>query len=56
MNNANPALMSSQPGHSLEEFFKKYAKWINRVDNQTHMEFIEVGLNGTKKKTGIKTN
>lgn len=44
MAGANPAFMARQLGHSLAEFFKTYAKWINRVDNQFQMDLIEKGM------------
>lgn len=44
MNGANPAFMASQLGHSVEEFFKTYAKWINSNQNQVQVELIERAL------------
>jgi len=48
MNNANPGFMASQLGHSLEEFFKTYAKWINRMNNSQQLDFIEKGIQGNE--------
>lgn len=44
MQGVNPAFMAGQLGHSVEEFFKTYAKWINTNQNQVQMELIERGL------------
>jgi integrase len=41
MNGVNPAFMAGQLGHSLEEFFKTYAKWINSQQNETQISLIE---------------
>lgn len=48
MNNANPAFMANQLGHSLEEFFKTYAVWINRVDTDTQIGFIDNAIANDK--------
>jgi len=48
MNNANPNFMASYLGHSLEEFFKTYAKWINRMNNSQQLDFIEKGIQGNE--------
>lgn len=47
MAGANPAFMANQLGHSVEEFFKTYAKWINRINNQFQMGLIEAGIQNT---------
>lgn len=44
MHGVNPAFMAAQLGHSLEEFFKTYAKWINANQNQVQMGLIEAAL------------
>lgn len=44
MQGVNPAFMAGQLGHSVEEFFKTYAKWINTNQNQVQIELIERGL------------
>lgn len=41
---ANPAFLASQLGHSLEEFFKTYAKWIGQQDASKQMLIIEEGI------------
>lgn len=41
MNGVNPAFMAGQLGHSVEEFFKTYAKWINTNQNQVQIDLIE---------------
>jgi integrase len=45
MNGVNPAFMAAQLGHSIEEFFKTYAKWINNQQNEIQMELIERAIN-----------
>jgi integrase len=44
MNGVNPAFMAEQLGHSLQEFFKTYAKWINNNQNQVQIKLIELAL------------
>lgn len=44
MNGVNPAFMAEQLGHSLQEFFKTYAKWINTNQNQTQIKLIEKAI------------
>lgn len=44
MNGVNPAFMAEQLGHSLEEFFKTYAKWINNNQNQVQLALIEKAI------------
>ncbi len=44
MNGVNPAFMADQLGHSVEEFFKTYAKWINSNQNQVQIDLIEKAL------------
>lgn len=53
MSGANPAFMARQLGHSLEEFFKTYAKWIDRVDNTFQMRLIEAGIGQNVAKSGL---
>lgn len=53
---ANPAFMARQLGHSLEEFFKTYAKWIDRTSNQFQMDVIETGISKSVAKVGQKYN
>ncbi|OGT87744.1 MAG: hypothetical protein A2286_06205 [Gammaproteobacteria bacterium RIFOXYA12_FULL_61_12] len=43
----NPAFMANQLGHSLEEFFKTYAKWIGRSEIALQMELMEKGISGS---------
>lgn len=45
MNGVNPAFMAEQLGHSLQEFFKTYAKWINSNHNQAQTQLIETAIN-----------
>lgn len=44
MNGVNPAFMAGQLGHSVEEFFKTYAKWINTNQNQLQIDLIEAAI------------
>lgn len=50
MAGANPGFMASQLGHTIEEFFKTYAKWINNMDNRRQIGIIEdsIGKSGAK--------
>jgi integrase len=41
MNGVNPAFMAEQLGHSIQEFFKTYAKWINSSQNRVQLSLIE---------------
>lgn len=52
MNDANAAFMARQLGHSLEEFFKTYATWIDRAGADRQVEFIEQGIKELKGKRG----
>ena len=49
MNGANPAFMAKQLGHSIEEFFKTYATWIDRMSGDTQMDLIESGITNESK-------
>lgn len=40
-NGLNPAYLAGQMGHSLEEFFKTYAKWIAGAHNALQIELME---------------
>lgn len=44
MSEVNPAFMAEQLGHSVEEFFKTYAKWINKNHNKAQMDRIEKAI------------
>ncbi len=50
MNGVNPAFMAEQLGHSLQEFFKTYAKWIHGNQNQVQINLIENAINSPKQK------
>lgn len=41
MSGVNPAFMAGQLGHSVEEFFKTYAKWINASQDRVQLEILE---------------
>lgn len=44
MASANPAFMARQLGHSIEEFFRTYATWIDRTSADLQMRLIEDSL------------
>jgi integrase len=44
MNGVNPAFMAGQLGHSVEEFFKTYAKWINSEQNESQLRLLESAI------------
>lgn len=44
MAGANPAFMARQLGHSLEMFFKVYAKWIDGKNDDREMAKIEAAI------------
>ena len=46
--------MANQLGHSLEEFFKTYAKWINRLNNDIQLAFIEQAIDKQENEVGKK--
>jgi integrase len=48
MNGVNPAFMASQLGHSIEEFFKTYAKWVNGQQDDLQIGLIERAINYQK--------
>lgn len=45
MAGVNPAFMARQLGHSLEMFFKVYAKWIDGQHDDREMAKIETAIN-----------
>lgn len=56
MAQANPAYMAAQLGHSLDMFFRVYAKWINKADRGRERDkldaytAIDTGVSLTKAK------
>jgi len=40
-NGLNPAYLAGQMGHSVEEFFRTYAKWVAGAHNALQMELME---------------
>lgn len=40
----NPAFMARQLGHSLDMFFKVYAKWIDGQHDEREMAKIEAAI------------
>lgn len=44
MAGANPAFMARQLGHSLEMFFKVYAKWIDGQNDERELTKIELAI------------
>lgn len=43
-----PAFLAQQLGHSLEEFFRTYAKWIAKANNDLQMKLMEEAINSEK--------
>lgn len=54
MNGNNPAFMARQLGHSLQEFFNTYAKWIDLADNRLQMELMERAISQNVAGVGQK--
>ncbi len=50
MQGLKPGFVCAQLGHSLEEFFKTYARWINSQDDAKEMEKLNAVLSGPGKK------
>ena len=50
MHGVNPAFMAAQLGHSVEEFFKTYAKWINTQQNDIQLALIEKAIEGSNRE------
>ncbi len=48
MSSVNPGFMASQLGHSIEEFFNTYAKWINAGQNQVQIDLINQAIKPRK--------
>lgn len=50
----NPAYMAKQLGHSLQEFFKTYATWIEMTNNNQQIDLMEAAIQNDKnrQKTG----
>ncbi len=44
MAGANPAFMARQLGHSLEMFFRVYAKWIDGQNDDREMAKIQAAI------------
>lgn len=55
MAGANPAFMARQLGHSIQEFFRTYATWIDRTNAELQMQLIEQGIGSTGAKVGRET-
>lgn len=49
MNGQNPSYVAAQLGHSLEEFFKTYARWINQLMDKVQVKILEDAI--AKNKT-----
>ncbi|MBV8657141.1 MAG: tyrosine-type recombinase/integrase, partial [Burkholderiales bacterium] len=47
MAGANPAYMARQLGHSLEMFFRVYAKWIDGKDDDRELAKIQAAINAS---------
>ncbi len=52
MNGVNPAYLANQLGHSIEEFFKTYSKWINSVMDDLQIRLIEEAILKSGGKSG----
>lgn len=48
MDGAKPAFIAQQLGHSVQTLLKRYAKWVNSVDDWKEVEKLESGSFGTK--------
>lgn len=54
-NGMNPTFMATQLGHSIEEFFRTYAKWIGQDQNALQIELMERAINKNVAKTGLES-
>lgn len=43
-----PGYMAQQLGHSVQEFFKTYAKWINTQENDNQADLLQASINKTR--------
>jgi len=50
MNDMNPAYLAKQNGHSVEEFFKTYATWINSSQADRQKELMQQAIDRIKPK------
>ncbi len=48
MNGANPAYMARQLGHSIQEFYRTYATWIERADRGMQKGLLDAGIERTQ--------
>jgi len=46
--------MAKQLGHSLEEFFKTYARWINNVEDDNQKAIMDGALSAKWGKSGAE--
>jgi integrase len=46
MHGLNPAYLAKKLGHSVEEFFKTYSKWINSEMDILKINILEEGIEG----------
>jgi integrase len=44
MSGVNPAYLAKQLGHSIEEFFKTYSRWINSTMDDLQIQLIEAAI------------
>jgi integrase len=51
-NGSNPAWLAKQLGHSQEEFFKTYARWIGKTQDDLQMDIIERAILKSGAKVG----
>lgn len=50
-NGLNPAYLAGQMGHSKEEFFRTYAKWLDGAHNALQIELMERAISQNVAKT-----
>jgi len=52
MQGLKPGFVCAQLGHSLDEFFKTYAKWINSQDDAKEIDKLNKIISKSKRKVG----
>ena len=55
MAGSKPGWVANQLGHSLEEFFKTYARWLNSDDDARELALIEGKISESWQKVGKKS-
>lgn len=54
MNGLNPAYLANQLGHSVEEFFKTYSKWINQKMDDLQIRLLEEAISNDSGAMGAE--